>query len=130
MRLGFPINRSISSAKDNFSIVDEEEYLALPSPQRHGLIHQPLSSIEIITASPLHTYRCVFHWYMLLIYHIHSYTFKWSPTSRSILDSMKFARDSLHEKTGFKIDQASSDGVTTSTGNMARCSQNKKNSIY
>lgn len=67
MRSGFPINRSISSAKDIFSIVDEEEYLAFPSPQRHGLTHQPLSSIDIIPASSLHTYLCVFHWYMLLI---------------------------------------------------------------
>ena len=131
VRNGFPINRSITSAKDIFSIVDEEEFLSLPSVQRHGLTHPPLSSIDIIPASPLHTYTCVFHWYMLLIYHIRSGTYTWSPTKIVIVDSMKFTREFLNDKTGLNIDMPSSDGGTTSTGNVARsCFLNKKNFIH
>ena len=33
---------------------------------------------------------------------------------------MKFTRDFLYEKTGLRIDQPTSDGGTTSTGNIAR----------
>ena len=43
---------------------------------------------------------------------------------------MKFGREFLQEKTGMKIDQPSSEGGTTSTGNIARsCSMNKNNFI-
>ncbi|KAI6651055.1 hypothetical protein LOD99_5632 [Oopsacas minuta] len=56
VRSGFPINRSITTAKEIFSIVDEEEYFLLPFIQHHGLTHPPLSSIDIIPASPLHTF--------------------------------------------------------------------------
>ncbi|KAI6658670.1 hypothetical protein LOD99_11016 [Oopsacas minuta] len=60
-----------------------------------------------------------------------SRTFKWLPTSRVIKDSMKFTREFLCEKTGLRIDQPSSDGGTTSTGNMARqCFLIKNNFIY
>ena len=57
---------------------------------------------------------------MLVIYHLQSGTQKWSPTSKKIEDSMKFTRTFLEEKTGFRIDQSSRDGGTTSTGNIAR----------
>ncbi|KAI6650070.1 hypothetical protein LOD99_6285 [Oopsacas minuta] len=57
-------------------------------------------------------------------------TFKWLPTSRVIKDSMKFTPEFLCEKTGLRIDQASSNGGATSTGNMARqCLLNKNNFI-
>ncbi|KAI6661435.1 hypothetical protein LOD99_13307 [Oopsacas minuta] len=131
VRSGFPINRTITSAKEIFSIVDTKNYLLLPSKDRCGLTHEPISEIDIIPASPLHTYTCVFRWFMLLIYHIRSGTFKWWPTSRVIKESMKFTREFLCEKTGLRIDQPSSDGGTTSTGNMARqCFLNKNNLIY
>ena len=43
---------------------------------------------------------------------------------------MKFSRELLPEKTGMKIDQTSSEGGTTSTGNIARsCFMNKNNFI-
>ena len=57
---------------------------------------------------------------MQLIYHLQSGTHKWAPTSERIQDSMKFVREFLYEKTGMKIDQVTSAGGTTSTGNMAR----------
>ena len=56
IRTGFPINRNISSALDIFESVDPEEFLALPSKERFGLTHQPLSDKDIISASLLHTY--------------------------------------------------------------------------
>lgn len=125
---GYPMNRSISSSKKIFETVDPEEFLALPSKERFGITHQPISNIDIISASPLHSYTCCFRWFMLVIYHLQSGTFKWSPTSKYIQQSMKFTREFIEEKTGMRIDQPSSDGGTTSTGNIARsCFMNKKN---
>ena len=68
---------------------------------------------------------------MTLVYHLHSGSNKWSPTSAKEKNSLKFVRDFLQEKTGLKIDQPSSDGGTTSTGNLAReCFSNKNNFIH
>ena len=131
VRSGFPINRTISAARDIFASVDKSEYLALPSKERFGLTHEPLSEIETIPASPLHSYTCVFRWFMTLVYHLHSGSTKWSPTSAKVRNSLKFVREFLREKTGLKIDQPSSDGGTTSTGNIAReCFNNKNNIIH
>ena len=131
IRSGFPINRTITAAKEIFSYVDEEEYLSLPSKERFGLTHQPVSDINVISASPLYSYTCVFRWYMLLVYHIHSGSKKWSPTSVKVKLSLKFVTGFLYEKTGLRIDQPSSDGGTTSTGNVAReCFSNKNDLIH
>ena len=120
IRAGYPINRSISNAKLIFDSVDREDFLSLPSNERFGLTHEPISNIDIISASTLHSYTCIFRWFMLVIYHLQSGTYKWAPASKRIQDSMKFVREFLLEKTGIKIDQASSTGGTTSTGNVAR----------
>ena len=128
IRTGYPINRTISAARLIFDSVDAEEFFSLPSNERFGLTHEPLSNIDIMSASPLHTYTCVFRWFMLVVYHLHSGTYKWSPNSKSIQSSMKFCRELLQEKTGMKIDQQSSEGGTTSNGNIARsCFMNKNN---
>ena len=130
IRDGYPINRFISDAKLIFETVDREEFLSLQSKERFGLTHEPISNIEIISASPLHSYTCVFRWFMLVIYHLQSAIHKWSPTSKHILGSMKFVREFLQEKIGIKIDQVSSAGGTTSTGNVARsCFMGKNNFI-
>ena len=131
IRSGYPINRTITAAKEIFSYIDEEEYLSLPSKERFGLTHQPVSDIDVISASPLHSYTCVFRWYMLLVYHIHSGSKKWSATSVKVKLSLKFVTGFLYEKTGLRIDQPSSDGGTTSTGNVAReCFSNKNDLIH
>ena len=128
IRTGFPINRNISSALDIFESVDPEVFFALPSKERFGLTHQPLSDKDIISASPLHTYIGVFRWFMLLIYHLQCGSLHWKPTSKQIETSMRFTREFLQEKTGMKIDQPTSHGGTTSTGNIARqCFLNKNN---
>ena len=119
IRDGFPINRSISAAKEIFAAVNKEEFLSLASIDRFGITHEPISDINIICASPLHAYTYVFRWFMTLVYHLQSGTRKWSPSSPEIKNSMKFASSLLMEKTGMKIDQPSSDGGTTSTGNIA-----------
>ena len=134
VKSGFPINRTISAAKEIFSQVDRDEFLSLPSQERFGLTHEPVSDIDVISASPLHSYTCVyrsyFRWFMILVYHLHSGSTKWSPTSLKVQASLKFVRSFLQEKTGLKIDQPSSDGGTTSTGNIARqCFSNKNNFI-
>ena len=100
IRDGYPINRFISDAKLIFETVDREEFLSLQSKERFGLTHEPISNIEIISASPLHSYTCVFRWFMLVIYHLQSAIHKWSPTSKHILGSMKFVRKFLQEKIG------------------------------
>ena len=54
-----------------------------------------------------------------------------SPSSPDLTNSMKFASSLLIEKTGMKIEQPSSDGGTTSTGNIARlCFLDKNNSLF
>ena len=98
IRTGFPINRTISAAKEIFATVDKDEYLALPSHERFGLTHEPLSEIDVISASPLHSYTCVFRWYMTLVYHLQSGSKKWSPKSAKVLSSLKFVREFLQEK--------------------------------
>ena len=126
VRGGFPINRHISDAKEIFAIVDEDDFLSLRSSQRFGLTHEPLSDINIMAASPLHSYTCVFRWYMLLLYHLQAGKSVWKPTSPPIETARKFCSEFLHEKTGLRIDQPSSDGGTSSTGNIARqCFMNK-----
>ena len=131
VRAGFPINRSISDAKELFTLVDKDEYLSLPSNKRLGLTHEPISDINILSASPLHSYTCVFRWYMLLIYHLQAGKSIWSPTSKAIESSKKFCTEFLFEKTGLRIDQPSSDGGTSSTGNIARqCFLNKNEFIF
>ena len=131
VRAGFPINRHISDAKELFEYVDKDDYLSLPSGQRLGITHEPISEINIMAASPLHSYTCVFRWYMLLIYHLQAGRLIWSPTSKQIETSRKFCCGFLFEKTGVLIDQPSSDGGTTSTGNVARqCFLNKNNFIF
>ncbi|KAI6648498.1 hypothetical protein LOD99_8130 [Oopsacas minuta] len=60
IRDGFPINRSITSAKELFQSVNEVEFLSLSSNDRLGLTHQPISDIDIICSSPLHSYLCIF----------------------------------------------------------------------
>ena len=128
---GFPINRTISAAKEIFLSVEKDEFLSLPSHERFGLTHEPISDIDVIFASPLHSYTCIFRWFMTLIYHLHSGSSKWSPTSVKVSSSFKFVREFLHEKTGLKIDQPSKDGGTSSTGNIARlCFSDQKNFLY
>ena len=72
VRTGFPINRHIADAKELFNYVDRDEYLSLPHSDRLGMTHEPLSNINILSASHLHSYTCVFHWFMLLVYHLKS----------------------------------------------------------
>ena len=68
---------------------------------------------------------------MTLVYHLHSGFNKWSPTSAKARNSLKFVRELLQEKTGLKINQPSSDGGRTSTGNIAcECFGNKNNFIH
>ena len=116
VRDGFPINRTITKALDIFDNVDTDTFLSLTSKDRFGLTHEPLSNIDIIPASPLHSYTCIFRWFRLLIYHLQSGTFKWSPSSKNVESSKKFTSEFLQEKLGFIIDQPTSGGGTTSTG--------------
>ena len=118
VRAGFPINRHITDAKVLFTYVYPEEYLVLPHVDRVGLSHKPLSENNILSDSPLHSYTCVFHWFMLLIYHLQSGRLAWSPTSKPMETSEKFPKF-LFKKTGLLLDQPTSQGGTSSTGNIA-----------
>ena len=118
---GFPINRTISDAIQLFGeLEDIESFFALPSNERFNLTHLPISTVNIIAASPLHSYTCIFRWFNLLVYHLHIGKLKWSPTSPVIKDSMKIIQKIVQDKTGLRIDQPDSSGGTTSTGNVAR----------
>ena len=120
VRGGFPINRNISDAIDLFNFVDKEEFLALPSIERLGITHEPVSDKNIMSASPLHSYTCIFRWFMLLVYHLQLEKCSWNPTSKQIETCKKFCSDFLFKKTGLRIDQPASDGGTSSTGNVPR----------
>ena len=107
---GFPINRHIADAKELFNYVDRDEYLSLPHADRLGMTHEPLSDINILSASPLHSYTCVFHWFMFLVYPLKSGRLVWSPTSKPIETAKKFCSGFLFEKTGLRIDQLTPQG--------------------
>ena len=117
---GFPINRTIESAKEIFDELGEEELLALPHKERFGITAKPLSDINILSVSPLHGYLRVFGWFMQLVYHLQAGEKKWAPTSPKIRQSMNFVRSFLWEKINIHIDFPSPQGGTTSTGNVAR----------
>ena len=54
---GFPIDRTISDAIQLFGeLEDIESFFALPSNERYNLTHLPISTVNIIAASPLHPY--------------------------------------------------------------------------
>ncbi|KAI6661463.1 hypothetical protein LOD99_13335 [Oopsacas minuta] len=120
VRSGFPINRLISDAWQLFDDVNEDDFLKLPSKQRLGITHKPTSDINIIAASPLHAYLCVFRWYMLLIYHLDAGHKVWSPSNHKVNASMRRIRAILLEKCSFSVDIPSSQGGTSTTGNIAR----------
>ena len=84
IKKGFPINRSIESAFQIFEDVDEDEFLSLPSKDRFGITHKPLSDENILSASPLHGYLRVFGWLMQLVYHLLSGEERWTPSSSKI----------------------------------------------
>ena len=58
---GFPINRTITDVLELFAhIADTESFFNLLSNQRFNLTHEPVSKININSASPLHSYACIF----------------------------------------------------------------------
>ena len=126
-RAGYPINRYITDTNQLFEEFDENEVFHLPSKKRCGITHHPTSEINIVAASPLHAYLCVFRWYMLVIYHLDAACKKWSPTSTIVQDSKKRVTAILESKCSLKIDIPSSQGGTSTTGNVARdCFMDKR----
>ena len=58
---GFPINRTITDAAQIFLEIDDtDSFFALPSNDRFNLTHKPISTINTTSASPLHSYTCIF----------------------------------------------------------------------
>ena len=118
---GYPINRNISDAIQLFGEVEDvDAFFSLPTNQRFNLTHEPLSTINILPASPLHSYTCIFRWFNLLVYHLNCKKFTWSPSSKEIKESMIHVRTIIQEVTGLRIDQPDPKGGTTSTGGVAR----------
>ena len=70
VRTGYPINRTISSAKQIFDEVDLEEFLSRPSEQRFQITEKITSEHDILPSSPLHCMLRVFGWFMTLLYHL------------------------------------------------------------
>ena len=118
---GFPINRKISDAIQLFGdLEDIDAFFSLPSNQRFNLTHEPLSTINILPVSLLHSYTCIFRWFNLLVYHLSCKKFTWSLSTREIKDSMIHVRTIIENVTGLRIDQPDPKGGTTSTGGVAR----------
>ena len=126
---GFPINRFISDAKVLFQEVNEEKFLSLTSDQRFNLTHVPVSDIDIIPSSPLHAYLRCFSWLMDLIGHLNGGVYKWSPSSFKVKSARNFVCGLLKDKLNILIDVASSQGGTSTTGNVVRrCLVQRKSS--
>ncbi|KAI6651099.1 hypothetical protein LOD99_5449 [Oopsacas minuta] len=118
---GYPINRNISDAIQLFGeLEDIDAFFSLPTNQRFNLTHQPLSTMGILPASPLHSYTCIFRWFNLLVYHLNCNKLTWSPASKEIKDSMMDVRTIVQDVTGLRIDQPDLKEDTTSTGGVAR----------
>ncbi|KAI6646833.1 hypothetical protein LOD99_9162 [Oopsacas minuta] len=117
---GFPTKRFISDAKIIFEEVDEERFLSLSSNERFNLAHAPLSDIDIIPGSPLHAYLRFFSWFMSLASHLTAGETKWSLTSTKVQYTKSFICGLLKEKLNLMIDCASSQGGTSTTGNVVR----------
>ena len=121
IRNGFPINRTIQSAKQIFEEVDVGDFLSLPSDQRFGITERFTSHHDILPASPLHSYLRVFSWFMNLIYHLHAdHKNEWSPSHPDVESSKRFIQEYLREHTGIRIDYPNAQGGTSTTGNVAR----------
>ena len=117
---GFTTNRSITDAKVLFEEVYEEEFLSLSSNQRFNITHKPISDLDIIPSSPLHAYLRCFGWILYLINHLHAGVFKWSPTSKRVSDAKKFITILINDNLNIIIDIPSTQGGTTTTGNVVR----------
>ena len=112
MRVGFPKNSHISDAKDLFSFAEKKEFLLRLHEDRLGITHEPVSDLNILSASPLLSYTCLFYWFMLLVYHLQSGRFVWSTTLKPVKTA--FCSEFLKTaKTGFRIDQPTSQDGTT-----------------
>ena len=92
----------------------------MDSDSRFGLTHPQGSDINILPASPLHSYLCVFRWFMLLLYHLDAGVQTWLPTFPIIKASMIRLRKLFLDKTGLQSDLPTCDGGTTSTGSITR----------
>ena len=124
-RSGFPINKLISDARQLLKRLMKN--MKLPSNQRVGITYQPTSNIDIIAASPLHAYLCVFRWFVQLIYHLDTGHKVWEPSNSKVNTSMKRVRAILQERCNFSVDIASSQDGTSTIGNIARdCFLNKR----
>ena len=96
---GFPINRTITDSRQFSDIKDTDSFFALPFTERFGLTDIPISTIDINSASPLHSYTRIFRWFNLLVWRCHIEKLSWSPTSPAIKQSMKFLQTLIQVKT-------------------------------
>lgn len=64
---------------------------------------------------------------MLLIGHLNAGVTKWSPSSLTVRNAKNFVCSLLKEKLNIYIDDASSQGGTSTTGNIARRCLTRKN---
>ena len=117
---GFPINRSITDAKVLFEVVNQDEFLSLSSDKRFIITHRPISELDIIPSSPLHAYLRCFGWFLNLISHFQAGLFKWSPNSKRVSDAKTFITSLIKHKLNIIIDIPSTQGGTTTTGNVVR----------
>ena len=128
---GYPINRLVSEAIQLFGdIEDSESFFLLPSNERYNLTHKPVSTINILPASPLHSYTCIFRWFNLLVYNLNDGKLEWTTKPELIKSSMNFVRTLVQDKTGLKIDQPDPRGGTTSTGSVARRAFSNDKNFY
>ena len=121
VRDGFPINRFMHDAKVFLEEFDEGQLRSLTSDQRFNLTNLPTSDKDIIAASPLHAYLRTFSWFLTLISHLQSgQILHWAPSSKKVTDARKLITSLIEEKLNISIDQPSTQGGTSTIGNIVR----------
>ena len=61
VRAVYPISRTVSDAIELSIFVDKDEFLNLTSTKRLGITHELVAEKDIIPASPIHSYTCIFY---------------------------------------------------------------------
>ena len=136
VREGYSINRNIEDAKSLFESVNSQEFLAFPSCERLGITDKPTSNENIISASPLHAYLRDFAWFKALLCHLQTgKTNKWQPSDHDVIEANKCIRSLIEEKPSIAIGKPTSQGGTSTTGNvvgrcMLRDDDSKKDFLY
>ena len=117
---GFPLDCSIEDIKETILQLtsDGKDLMSYKTSQRFGITHEPASDIDVVPASPLHSYLRILDWFLNLIYRLAAGKSKWTE-DQTVRNYRSLVCNRIDELTNLLFDQPGGSG-NTSTGNMAR----------